>query len=288
MENILEVKNLTKMYKGFTLDNVSFSLPYGYILGLIGPNGAGKTTIIKCIMNLLQKSAGQIHIFGLDYQLHEVAIKQRIGFVYDQTGFYDHLTLKQMKNVIAPFYQNWNDSAFDHYIKDFELPLQKKIRQLSKGMQLKYALAIALSHQAELIIMDEPTSGLDPIFRRELLEILRDLIQDEHKSILFSTHITSDLERVADYITFIKDGKLVFNETKDHLLENWSVIKGDKRLVNQESLPLLSGVRFNEYGFEALTANAVMAKKFFKEEAVYEKATLEDIMFYTIKGEQHA
>ncbi|EET84215.1 ABC transporter related protein [Clostridium carboxidivorans P7] len=185
MSNILEIKNLRKEYKGFTLDNINFNLPKGFIMGFIGPNGAGKSTTIKLIMNLIKKNSGEIKIFGLDNIKNEKDIKQKIGFVYDENYFYEELTLTEMKNLIAPFYKNWNNAAFNKYMSDFNLPEKKKVKELSKGMKMKFSLAIALSHKAELIIMDEPTSGLDPIFRSEMLDILYSIIQDENKGILF-------------------------------------------------------------------------------------------------------
>jgi len=284
MENIIEIKSLRKEYDGFTLEDVSFELPYGYIMGLIGPNGAGKTTTIKLIMNLLRRNSGEINVFGKDNLEHEMEIKSRIGFVYDTPTFYEHLNLKQMKSIIAPFYTNWDEAMFQGYIREFELPLKRKIKALSRGMLMKFALAIALSHHAELIIMDEPTSGLDPVFRRELLDILSALIQDEKKSILFSTHVTSDLERIADYITFINKGKVVFSRTRDEILESYGVVKGGKELLREENNGLFAGLREHKYGFEALTPNLQEARRKFKTGAVIEKATLEDIMFYTGKG----
>ncbi|MGI6227915.1 MAG: ABC transporter ATP-binding protein, partial [Peptococcales bacterium] len=228
MPNIIEVENLRKVYGEFTLTDISFALPRGYIMGLIGPNGAGKSTIIKLIMNLVKRDEGKINIFGLDSIGHEVDVKQRIGFVYDDNHFYEELTVEQMKKVIAPFYNNWDAGLFHKYLKQFEISPKKKIKELSKGMKTKFSLAFALSHHAELIIMDEPTSGLDPVFRNEILEILADLLQDENKGVIFSTHITSDLDKIADYITFINKGKLVFSKTKDEILDNYAVVKGTK------------------------------------------------------------
>jgi len=284
MENILEIKSLRKEYDGFILKDISFALPYGYIMGLIGPNGAGKTTTIKSIMNLLRRNSGEIKIFGKDNREHELEIKSRIGFVYDTPTFYEQLSLKQMKTIIAPFYKSWDEGIFQRCMKDFELPLKAKVRTLSRGMHMKFALALALSHHAELIIMDEPTSGLDPVFRRELLDILSALIQDERKSILFSTHVTSDLERIADYITFIHKGELIFSLTRDEVFENYGVVKGGKDLLTEENGGLFAGVRQHRYGIEALTSNLPEARKKFKTGVVIEKATLEDIMFYTGKG----
>ncbi|MCP5048464.1 MAG: ABC transporter ATP-binding protein, partial [bacterium] len=233
---------------------------------------------------------GEIKVFGKDLLDHEVEIKSRIGFVYDIPCFYEFLTLKQMKAVIAPFYKSWNDETFHRYMDAFDLPLKKRIKKLSRGMTMKFALALALSHDADLIIMDEPTSGLDPVFRRELLDILSDLIQDEGKSILFSTHVTSDLEKVADYITFIHNGELIFSSGRDEVFENYAVVKGGRELLTEEHRDFFVGYRDGRFGVEALTDNLEEARRKFKnlEGAVVEKANLEDIMFYTgQKGKQN-
>ncbi|MBI5021580.1 MAG: ABC transporter ATP-binding protein [Ignavibacteriales bacterium] len=281
MENALEINNLRKDYGDFRLKDVTFSLPEGYIMGLIGPNGAGKTTIIKLIMNLLIKQGGSIRVFGKDHIEHEVDIKSRIGFVYDNPNYYEHLNLKQVKNIIRPFYKNWDDKVFMNLVDKFELPLKKNIRKFSRGMVMKAAIAIALSHHADFIIMDEPTSGLDPIFRRELLDLLYDLLQSEKKSILFSTHLTSDLERIADYITFILNGKIIFSSSKNEIMETYAVIKGGNDLLNEETKKYFKGIRKNEFGFEALTNNVEEIKATFGSVIVIEKATLEDIMYYS-------
>lgn len=288
MTNIIEIENLRKEYQDFTLDDISFALPRGYIMGLIGPNGAGKSTIIKLIMNLVKKDGGKINIFGLDNLKHEVEIKQRIGFVYDENHFYEDLTVEQMKKVIAPFYRYWDEKGFQDYLKRFDLNPQKKIKELSKGMKTKFSLAVALSHGAELIIMDEPTSGLDPIFRNEILEILADLLQDENKGVIFSTHITSDLDKIADYITFINKGKMVFSKTKDEILDNYAIIKGSKELVDRDTKLEFIGIRENKYGFEALTDNVQRIKRIFDKDLIIEKATLEDIMLFTVRGDKSA
>lgn len=287
MSNILEIKNLTKKYTDFTLDSINFKLEKGYIMGFIGPNGAGKSTTIKLIMNLIKKNAGEIKLFGLDNIKNEKDIKQRIGFVYDENCFYEELDLIQMKNIIAPFYKQWDNKTFDRYMSDFNLPKKKKIKELSKGMKMKYSLAIALSHNAELIIMDEPTSGLDPIFRSELLDILCSVIQDENKSILFSTHITTDLEKIADYITFLNNGKIVFSDTKDTILESYSIVKGNKSLLDRDTKKEFIKIRENSFGFEALSNNTDKIKKLFKDNALIEKASLEDIMVYTVRGHEN-
>ncbi|MFU0825263.1 ABC transporter ATP-binding protein [Clostridium sp.] len=281
--NILEVNNLRKKYKDFTLNNISFTLEKGYIMGFIGPNGAGKSTTIKLIMNLLRRDSGYIKIFGLDNLKHEKEVKNRIGFVYDENYYYEDLTMESMKKIIAPFYSKWDDSSFDRYMKDFNLDPKKKIKTLSKGMKMKFSLAIALSHNAELIIMDEPTSGLDPVFRREILDILYSIIQDENKSVFFSTHITTDLEKIADYITFINNGNIVFSKPKDDILESYGIVKGGLELLNSHTKKEFLGISENRFGFEALTDNVENIKKVFKNEVIIEKPTLEDIMVYMVR-----
>ncbi|MDC9721452.1 MAG: ABC transporter ATP-binding protein [Urechidicola sp.] len=281
MSNILEVLEISKDYGDFRLDDVSFSLPKGYIMGLIGPNGAGKTTIIKMIMNLVMKQSGAIKIFDKDHQKFEVEIKKRIGFVYDTPNHYEHLNLKQFKNTVAPFYENWDESAFKDFVHRFNLPLNKKLKKFSKGMAMKSSIAIALSHNADFIIMDEPTSGLDPVVRRELLDFLRELMQDENKSILFSSHITTDIEQVADFITYVHDGKIIFSKTKDDVFEQYTIVKGGNDLLNDETRKSFVGIRAGEFGFEGLTKDRGFTENIFGKNVIYDKASLEDIMFYT-------
>lgn len=283
MENILEIKNLNKSYEGFSLKDVSFSLKPGFVMGFIGPNGAGKSTTIKLIMNLVKKDSGTINIFGKDNIDNEKEIKSKIGFVYDENYYYEDLIIKDMKNILSPFYKNWDNKIFDKYIKEFKLPSNKKIKDLSKGMKMKFSLAIALSHKAELIIMDEPTAGLDPVFRSELLDILYGIIQDENVSIFFSTHITNDLEKIADYITFINNGEIVFSQPKDKVLEDYAIIKGKKELLDSDIRKEFISIRENSFGFEGLT-NSNNVKKLFNGEVIIERPSLEDIMVYTVRG----
>ena len=287
MDSVLEIKRLRKEYKGFTLNDVSFSLPEGFIMGLIGPNGAGKTTIIKLVMNLIRRNAGEIKVFGLDNIRSEAEIKARIGFVYDNPFFYDDISLKSLKSAIAPFYPKWDERLFQKLMEEFDLPLKKKFKTLSHGMKMKFALAIAMSHDADLLILDEPTAGLDPVFRIELLDRLAALMENERKSVLFSTHITTDLERIADYITFIKDGEIVFTAAKDEILENWAVVKTGRDRFESDGVPGLRGYRRSEYGVEALTSDAGAARQALSRDDVLERASLEDIMFFMSKGERH-
>ncbi|MBU5485648.1 ABC transporter ATP-binding protein [Clostridium sp. MSJ-11] len=282
MNNILEINNLRKEYKNFALKDISFNLERGYIMGFIGPNGAGKSTTIKLIMNLIKKDAGEIKIFGKDNLKYEKEIKEKIGFVYDENYYYEDLTINEIKRIISPFYKYWDDNTYNNYIKDFDLDPKKKIKALSKGMKMKFSLAIALSHNADLIIMDEPTSGLDPVFRQEILDILYALIQDENKSVFFSTHITTDLEKIADYITFINKGEIVFSKPKDEIMESYAVVKGPKEFIDRELEKEFIKVRKTSFGFEALTNNVSKTRKLFtNENVVFDKASLEDIMVYT-------
>ncbi len=284
LENALEIKGLAKDYGDFRLNDVSFSLPRGYVMGLIGPNGAGKTTVIKLILNLIQRDGGEIRIFGRDNLADEVEVKSRIGFVHDTPFFYEHLSLARLKDTVAPFYLDWDDAQFQGLNREFGLPPGKRFGQLSRGTKMKFALAVALSHKAELLILDEPTSGLDPVFRRELLAKLRAFIQDAGKSVLFSTHVTSDLERIADFITFIKDGEIAFSTPREELLDRWAVVKGGPEILRPENQGLFQGIRRREFSVEALTDDADEARRLLGREAVIEKASLEDIMFYLTKG----
>ncbi|ENQ3104299.1 ABC-2 type transport system ATP-binding protein [Bacillus sp. 491mf] len=281
---MLELKNVCKDYQGFSVRNVNFTLPRGYIMGFIGPNGSGKSTTIKMIMNLVKRNSGEIHIFGKDNQKYEKEVKQNIGFVYDENHYYEDLTCEQMKRIIAPLYKKWDEEQYESYMERLQVPKNKKIKQLSKGMKMKYAIAMALSHHAELIIMDEPTAGLDPVVRSELLDILQEVVMEEEISVLFSTHITTDLERIADYITFINEGEIVFTGEKDELLENYIIVKGSNDLLDEEGKELFSGLRKNKYGFEGLARDKQAVVEWFGQEVVLEKPTFDDIIVYTAKG----
>lgn len=284
MENVIEIQNVHKSFEGFQLKDLTLTVKKGFVTGFIGGNGVGKSTTIKLIMNLLQPDSGTISVFGLNYKEHEKEIKQRIGFVYDENVFYDHLTLAEMKEIVKRSYVNWDDHLFNDYVKTFNLPLMKKIKSFSKGMMMKASLSIALSHHAELIIMDEPTSGLDPIFRRELLDILHQLMQDGTKTIFFSTHITTDLDTIADYITFIHQGEHIFTKELYQIEEEYAIVKGGLDLLDRETEKEFISIRKSNYGFEALTANKARTEEVFGEMVLIEKPTLEDIMYYTKKG----
>ncbi|AUD15070.1 MULTISPECIES: ABC transporter ATP-binding protein [unclassified Planococcus (in: firmicutes)] len=287
MENIIELKNVTKKFKGFSVENIDMQVKQGFVTGFIGANGAGKSTTIKMIMNLLKPDSGEVKVFGLEYKTHEKEIKERIGFVYDGNVFFEGLNLKDIERIVAPAYKQWDDAVFHQYIKQFELPLNKAIKTFSKGMQMKASLAIALSHHAELIIMDEPTAGLDPIFRRELLDLLQELMIDGKRTIFFSTHITSDLDRIADYIAFIQSGELVFNHTIHDIADNYVIVKGRLDLLDKDTEKSFIHVHRSSTGFEALSDNSQAVKAIFGEAVVIERASLEDIMYYLKGGLSH-
>jgi len=286
--DVIEIHNLRKEYPGFTLDDVSFSLPGGYIMGLIGPNGAGKTTLIKLIMNLVRRQGGQIRLFGLCNLAHEAEVKARIGFVYDEPPFPGQFSLAAIKAAVAPFYPRWNEPAFQRLMREFGLPPGQKFKRLSHGQKLQFSLALALAHEADLLLMDEPTAGLDPAFRLELLERLAALIQDEGKSVLFSTHITADLERTADFITFIDRGRLVFTSTREALRENWVIVRGGPELLAEARVPGFQGHRASEFAVEVLSSDADRARAVVPPGCVLEPASLEDIMYFKTLGGSHA
>ena len=288
MEPALEIRGLSKDYGDFRLEDVTFTVPRGSVCGLIGPNGAGKTTIIKLILNLARRRTGEVRVFGLDNIRDEVAVKSRIGFVHETPLFYEHMSLRRIRDTVAPFYPKWDDGLFDRLLREFDLPPGKRFVRLSRGMKMKFALALALSHDADLLVLDEPTSGLDPVFRRRLLERLREFIQDEDKSILFSTHITADLERIADHIAFILDGAIVFCSPLDEVLERWGVVKGGPELDGPGTEDLFLGIRRGEFGVQALTDDVPEARRRLGRHAVVERASLEDIMFYLTKENRRA
>ena len=288
MENVIEIETLRKEYKGFTLGDISFNVPKGYVTGLIGPNGAGKTTIIRLIMNLARRKRGAIRVFGLDNIEHGVQIRDRIGFVYDTSYFYEDQRLDVLGRAIGPFYSRWDQHRFESLIDQFQLSPRKSLAALSKGMKTKFALALALSHDADLIVMDEPTTGLDPLFRRELLEMLREVIQNDEKSILFSTHITSDLDRIADYAVFIENGQLHCTLWKDEIQEKWGIVRAREDFITEDNKALFRGWRKHGHGFEALTVDLPHVRQLALGDLVFEKPTLEDILFFLHKDATHA
>lgn len=283
MENLMEIQNLSKKLGNFRLNNISLTLPAGYVMGFVGPNGAGKSTTIKLILNLIHKDEGTIKLFGLDNVKHEIEVKQKIGFVLDDTYLHDGMTINQVGKLVSGFYENWDAAQFDGYLTKFGLDKGKKVKELSSGMKTKLLLSVALSHHAKLLILDEPTSGLDPVVRDDVLGELFQFVHDETCAVFFSTHITSDLDKVADYVTFLKDGAVLMSLTKDEIDEKYGVIKCGKKQL--ESIkPLILRYRESEFGVEALTASISEVRGL--PEIVTEKATIEDIMLFFEKGEK--
>ncbi len=284
MNNILEVNDLVKRYPAFSLDSVSFSLPEGCVTGFIGANGAGKTTTIRSILNLAHKDAGRIKIFGLDAEGHEKEIKDRIGIIMDGSYFYNDLSMRDMKSIIAPAYSKWSDADYQSYMDKFDLDPKQKISTLSSGMRMKYALVLALSHQAELLIMDEPTSGLDPLVRSQFLEIIKEYMKNGGKGVFFSTHITSDLDKIADMLILINGGKIIFQRNKDDLFDTFRTVKGNTAALNDQNKKLIRGLRVSAFGFTGITDQVPEIKKEMPD-VLLEKATIEDIMLAYIGGD---
>jgi ABC-2 type transport system ATP-binding protein len=241
--DILTVNQLNKNYPAFQLKDVSFSLQQGKIMGFIGRNGAGKTTTLKSMLNLVHADSGDVKFFGKDMATHEFEIKQRISFIFGSVNYYPQKKLGTISDVYKRFYKNWDEQLFQTYLSKFNLDPQKKINQLSQGMSIKFALALALSHHSELFILDEPTSGLDPVSRDELLTIFEDLVDEEGASILFSTHITSDLEKNADEITYIKDGQILATQSKDSFLDTYRLVTGSTGSLSAEQKSKMIGCR---------------------------------------------
>lgn len=281
IDNFLEIKNLSTSFSGFKLNNISLSLPKGYIMGLVGPNGAGKTTTIQLILNMLEKDAGEILVFGKDNVKNEDAIKQDVGVVFDSIFYVDSWTLKDTEKAISLFYKDWSHSIFSEMVRRFDLPQGKKVGELSRGMQMKLMLACAFSHNAKLLILDEPTSGLDPVTRDEFLEILQEYIKDGERSVLFSTHITTDLERVADYITLVNRGEVVYTGSMEHLKDGYRLIKGRARDLTAELEKSIVGLRKTDMGFEGLIRTKESLPY---HNCVLDTATLDDIVIGVSKG----
>ncbi len=280
---MLQVTNLTKRYADFTLDNVSFTVPEGMIVGFIGQNGAGKTTTLKSIMRSVFPDGGSVVAFGKDMAEHEQENKQLISFTTGAFDYYPHKTLKEIADTYKNFYDQWDQAAFEGYCKRFELLLTKKVNELSAGMKVKFSLALAMSHHAKLFLFDEPTSGLDPIARDELLDVFRDIVDEGDKSILFSTHITSDLDKCADIILFIRKGKIVLQQPKDELLEEHAIVKGGLEQLTDELKNNLVAYKQHQFGFSGLIKRVNISNN---SGLTVEKPTLDDIMVYYNKSEE--
>lgn len=280
MANLLEIRNLTKSYGTFALQNVDLDVPAGTITGLVGANGAGKSTLIKLVLGLLPPDAGEIRLFGQNALPDGRVLRQRVGFVQESPTLFAHLRVPELGHMAAPFYPTWNASTFRRLCDAFELPLTTPFSKLSQGSRMKTALALALSHEAELLLLDEPTSGLDPLMRREVLDLLLAVIQDEGKAVLFSTHITSDLERVADHVAILKAGRLVLAGAKDELLESWALVKGGEELLTGPLSDRCRGGERTELGLTLLCEGAESLAPLLPSQAFQERPSLEDLVYF--------
>ena len=285
MKNAIEVKGLTKKYQLFKLDDVSFTVPGGTIVGLIGENGAGKSTTLKCILNLIRRDGGEITLLEKDNVKDERLVKEDIGVVLDETGFHDTLTADMVGNVLSRIYQKWDKNLYQELLKRYDLPRNLFLKEFSKGMRMKLAIAAALAHHPRLLILDEPTSGLDPVVRDEILDEFFTFIKDEDHAILMSSHITTDLEKVADSIIYLHKGKVLLQGEKDLLLERYGKLLCSKEQLRGVDKALLGGVRENQFGCEALVKDRSELKRRYPGLTV-DPVSLDDIMVLTVKGEQ--
>ena len=284
-ENAIEISGLTKKYDGFTLDSVSFAVPKGSIMGFIGQNGAGKTTTIRALLNIIKADGGEIKMLGLDNIGNEYDIKERIAVVFDELPFHDSFTGTALSKMFAGLYGSWDEKRFFELCDRFGLPTKKKLAKFSKGMKMKMQIATALSHNAELLIMDEATTGLDPVVRNEILDMFREYLMDGDKSILMSSHITSDLEKIADCVTFIDKGRILLTGYKDEILDSHGVIKCTKAEYKDIAPDDFISARVNDFGAEIMVADrAAAAKKY--SGATIEKTTLEEIMLFYVNREK--
>lgn len=277
----LYVENLSKNYPKFSLKNVSFSLESGYIMGFIGANGAGKTTTLKSMLGLVHKDGGSVRLLGRDFDHNELELKQHIGFMFGGVDYYAKTKIRNITDVARRFYNNWDESIYETYMHRFALDENKRPSELSNGMRIKYSLVLSLSHHAKLLLLDEPTSGLDPVARDNLLELFQEFIEDGERSILFSTHITSDLEKCADYITFIENGRIIESRTKNDLLEAYRLVQGTSQQLANVEQRLISS-KTHAFGFMGLIKTQDLRPE---DGLSAESPSLEDIMIYHAKKE---
>lgn len=283
-EAALTISGLTKKYREFTLSNISFEVPQGAIVGLIGENGAGKSTTLGAILGVVQKDAGQISIWGESVDSLKPDTKENIGVVFDGTNFSEELTPKKLNKVLRGVYTSWDESYFFSLLEKLSLPAQKKIKTFSKGMKAKLSIAAAFAHHPKLLILDEATSGLDPVVREDILDMLLDFVQDEENSILVSSHITTDLEKVADYIVFIHEGRVIFSGSKDELLEGYGIVKCGTAQFEALDAQEIIAYRKQEYEWQVLVADRqCIAKKY--PNAMVVPATIDEIMLLYVKGD---
>jgi ABC-type multidrug transport system, ATPase component len=289
MNSTLILKNVNKKYEksNFAIKDISFSVPEGSIVGFIGENGAGKSTTMKCILNVIRRDSGTIEIFGREMTDEDIDIRENIGVVYDSNNFPEYLTAKQLADILGRIYSKWDDFCFEQFLRRFGLPESQKIKSYSRGMSMKLAIAVALSHDSKLLILDEATSGLDPIMRDEILDVLLEFVKQENHSILLSSHITSDLEKIADYIVFIHNGEIILNKTKDELIYEYGVIRcSENDFHNILSEDILSSMK-KDYQIDVLIKNRKLIEKKYKN-LIVDSVSLDEIMLLLVKGERNA
>ena len=290
MNHTVEINNLRKAYKGFTLDNISLNIPKGSILGLIGPNGAGKTTTIKILMDMVQPQSGYVRIFGMNHRKNIKHVRNRVGYVGEEQYFYGDKTVAWTGKFVSGFFDNWETNTFQKLLTDFSISRTKKTKELSKGTKVKLSLAIALSHNPELMILDEPTAGLDPVIRREVLELLRTFPENGNRSVIISSHITDDITRIADYVAFLVEGKIALFEPKDELLSKWKRIHYKDGALEDRIVNSLTSRKAHMFGNSGITNDYPALKEelsegLAREEIKVENVDLDDVLIALVKGE---
>ena len=283
MKNAIEIMNLEKKYPDFDLKVDELKIPSGVVIGLIGENGAGTTTLIKSILNIINKDKGKIKIFNKNLEKEELLIKEDIGVVLDNTFFPEILNAKNIDSIMQDIYKNWDSKLFYKYLKDFDIKDNQILKTMSKGMRKKVEIATALSHHPKLLILDEATSGLDPIVRNEVLELFLNFASDEEHTVILSTHITSDLEHIADYIIFIDKGRIVLESVRDEIIDNYGILKCDIKDFDNIDKSDIVTYKKNKYNYDILINDKEKCKKKYKD-YVIDKITLEDLMLLMIKG----
>ena len=282
MEYAVEVQGLTKRYPGFTLDHVSFAVPSGSIVGFIGENGAGKSTTMKAVLNLIRRDEGSVRLLGKEDGAEYPEIKEQIGVVFDESYFPDNLKIRDVDRIMRSIFRSWESGKFLDYCRRFGLPEKKIVKTFSRGMKMKLSIAAALSHQTKLLIMDEATSGLDPVVRNEILDLFQEFVQEEDHTVFLSSHITSDIERIADYILLIHKGRILLFEDKDMLLYEYGVARCSREQAQKLDKALIVGVRRSQFETEVLVRNRKAVKE--QPDLVVDRASLEDILLFTVKN----
>lgn len=278
--NVIEINNLKKSMGDFKLNIEKLEIKEGFVTGIIGTNGAGKTTLMKLIMNILNQEEGSIKIFGEDFNKDKKHIKELIGYLGHDTLYPEDFTLEDIKSTISIFYKNWDEKLFNYYTEEFDLNLNDKYKDLSKGLKVKFDLLMILSYHPKLIILDEPTANLDPIFRSEFLQVLQLQMEKDLSTVLYCTHITSDLDKIGDYFVVMDKGEIIFNEDSENIRNNYTIVKGAKDLLNEETKKVFQQIVENKFGFRGISNNKKDAQDIFGKEVLYEIPKIEDILIF--------